>query len=573
MKKKNIVVIAMILILVILGCVYFSIQKAKLKKRDYEITKISQYNYFVVKEEDKYGVIDRSGQNIIEIKYDDVKIVNPEKPVFICYENNSTKVLNDKKEEIFSNYEEIEPLRLKNISGDMVYEKQTLKYKKEDKYGIIDLSGRKITNAIYDEIDTLEFKEGELLVKKDNKYGVININGITLVKNIYDKIESDKFYENENQYKNSGYIVTKTTEEGYRKGYVNLEGKEIVSTIYNDLYRITALNSDNIYIICAQNGKYGIIKDGKKIIPNEYQSIIYNEDNNLVTVLKGKKYGVMTLEGKTIIPVEYKQIDITGKYIYATNTEEKIKVFNISGQEVDIDSNLAILDVEGTQYKIHIETNEEKTIYTLYKNEDKITKEEYTYIQYLQDNYFIACNTNGQLGIIDEKENNKLEFKYNSIQKIDNTQMIQAINKENITEIYTRDIQKICELSDAKIKSKQEYIIIYNDEQAKYISKEEKEVENKDIFSNNELYAKKSGTKWGFVDSNGNKVIDYKYEQVTEINEYGFAGIKQNGKWGVINSKAEIILEPTYVINDNEPIFIGEYYKVVYGNGEIYYTK
>ena len=67
--------------------------------------------------------------------------------------------------------------------------------------------------------------------------------------------------------------------------------------------------------------------------------------------------------------------------------------------------------------------------------------------------------------------------------------------------------------------------------------------------------------------------MDYKYESVTEINEYGFAGIKQDGKWGVINSNGEIIIEPVYELNDNEPTFIGQYYQVIYGNGEIYYTK
>ena len=57
------------------------------------------------------------------------------------------------------------------------------------------------------------------------------------------------------------------------------------------------------------------------------------------------------------------------------------------------------------------------------------------------------------------------------------------------------------------------------------------------------------------------------------MNKYGFAGIKQDGKWGVIDSEGNIIVEPTYELNDNNPTFIGQYYQVIYGNGEIYYTK
>ena len=68
-------------------------------------------------------------------------------------------------------------------------------------------------------------------------------------------------------------------------------------------------------------------------------------------------------------------------------------------------------------------------------------------------------------------------------------------------------------------------------------------------------------------------VVNYNYEAVTESNKYGFAGIKQNGKWGVADSEGKIIVEPTYELNNDEPTFIGQYYQVVYGNGEVYYTK
>lgn len=214
-----------------------------------------------------------------------------------------------------------------------MYEKTTLKYKKDDKYGIINLDGKKITNAIYEEIDTLQYKEGELLVKKDGKYGIININGGTLVKPIYDSVEADKYYEEGNSYKNAGYIVSETTEEGYRYGYVNTDGKEIMETKYNDLYRITEAPNNDIYIICAENGKYGLFKNGKQILSNEYQTLTYNESNNTITALKGKKYGVFSMDGNEIVPIEYTQINITGNYIYATGTDENVKIFDSNGNE------------------------------------------------------------------------------------------------------------------------------------------------------------------------------------------------------------------------------------------------
>lgn len=575
MKKKNIIIISIIIFVIVIATIMgILIKKIQKEMREYKIEPISEYKYFVLKEENKYGVIDTKGNKIIENKYDDIKIPNPERDVFICYENENTKVLNEKSEEIYTQYDNIQPLRLKNISGDLMYEKSVLKYSENGKYGIIDFTGKELTKAIYEEIDTFQFKEGELLVKKEGKYGILKIKGTTLVKTEYDKIEADKFYESENGYKNAGYIVSKTTEEGYRYGYIDIEGKLIIKPQYNDIYRIVEIDEKEIYIIAAENGKYGLFKNTNKIIDNQYQSLIYNESNNTITALKGKKYGVLSIEGEIIVPFEYNQIDISGEYIYATKTDKDTEIFNSNGEKSNIDKNLAIINVENTDYKIYIQTIEGKTRYSIYKNNEIVTKNQYTYIKYLYDNYFIACNENGRLGIIDDKEKTKIEFYYHSIQQIENTKMIEAIrDKENKVQIYSKDMNMICELENAIIENNKEYIKVYNKNEIKYISKEEKEVDNKEVFSNNKIFAKKLNGLWGFVDKENKNIIDYKYEKVTEVNKYGFAGVKLDGKWGVINDKGQIIVEPKYELNENDPMFIGEYYQVIYGNGEIYYTK
>lgn len=573
MKKTNIIILVVtIIILFVLGVIL--IQNVKKGNREYKIEKVNQYNYFVLREENRYGVIDTSGNKIVEPQYENVIIPNPEKPVFICYEGDTTKVLNEKSKEILTQYEGIEPLRLKNISSDLMYEKNILKYSKNDKYGIVDLSGKKLTNAIYEEIDTLQFKEGELLVKKSGKYGVINNKGTILVKPNYDNIEVDKFYEADNEYKNAGYIVSKTTEEGYRYGYVNLKGKEEIEVKYNDLYRISNISSKDVYIIYAENGKYGMAKNGENIIENNYQSIIYNESNSTLTVLKGKKNGVLSMNGDEIVPFEYKQIDITGKYIYATDADENVKIYETDGKESEIDSNTAIIDVENTDYQIQMKTEDGKTNYNIYKNNRQITKEEYIYIEYLREDYFIACNENGKLGVIDSNERIKIEFNYNSIHEIEDTQMVEAFdNNTKMMEIYSSKMNKICELKNGLLENNEEYIKFYNDSETKYISKDEKEISNIDVFKNNKIFAQKFRGKWGFIDSNGNKVVDYEYDKATEVNKYGFAGIMKDDKWGVVDSEGKVIVEPKYELNDNEPTFIGEYYQVIYGNGEIYYTK
>ena len=574
MKKRSII-ITIVLIVIVLLAGFIAYEKLEKSKKEYQVEKVSEYNYFVVKENDKYGVIDANGNKIIETNYDNVVIPNPNKAIFVCYSGDKTEVFNDKKENLFQNYDNVEPLRLKGISTDLMYEKSILKYSKDGKYGIINFNGKKITSPIYDEIDTLQFKEGELLVKKDNKYGVINIKGAEIVKANYDKIEADKYYDENTGYKNCGYIVSITTDEGYRYGYINKDGKELLKTDYNDLYRILETSSEDAYLICAQNGKYGLYKNSKKEIDNEYQSLRYDEFNNIIVALKGKQYGVLTMEGKQIVPFKYNQIDITGENIYATDSNGKVKVFDTNGKETSLDYNTVFTKVENTSYKINISVRDNKVNYSIYKNNEKKTTKEYNYIEYLYNDYFLASNNNGKLGVIDEEEDTKIQFKYNTIQKIENMNLIKAINDTTkMTEIYSKDMEKITELENATVEVNDEYIKIYNDSEAKYITKDGQEIKDTDLFTDNKIFAKKQGSYWGFVDKDGKTVVDFKYDKVTEVNKYGFAGIEKSGKWGVINKEGKIILEPKYTLKDNEqPEFIGQYYKFVYGNGEIYYTN
>ena len=168
--KKKVLIIAVIFVLVALAALatVFIVKGIKNNSRSYEIEKVSEYNYFVLQDNNKFGVINKDAKVIIEPTYYSVIIPNPQKAVFICVdENNGNKVLNEKNEEILTDYTGIESIRLKNIVSDLMYEKSVLKYKENEKYGLIDYNGKKITEAIYDQIQTLEYKEGELLVEKD----------------------------------------------------------------------------------------------------------------------------------------------------------------------------------------------------------------------------------------------------------------------------------------------------------------------------------------------------------------------------------------------------------------------
>ena len=579
MKKKNIVIIVIVLLIIIAIAGWFIYRQIKKTGREYEIEKINvqDYAYFILRQEGKYGVINNSGDVVINPTFTNVIIPNPQKAVFICYdENNNTKVLNQNNEQIFSEYTQLQPIRLKNISSDLMYEKNLLTYEKDEKIGLINLEGKVIADPIYESIEGLPYKEGELLVQSEGKYGVINNKGNYLINPEYDKITVDNYTTEEEGYKHAGYIVSNTTENGYRYGYVDIDGNVLLEPEYTEVSRITNIkDNDNIYLIVAQNGQYGMIKNQEQIIENEYQSISYNSESNTITLEKTKRYGVATLDGEVIIPTEFAQIDSTGIYIYATDVDGNVEVYQEDGNPAEIDSNVYILKTENENYQIKIDNTQGSTYSILNKAGEQITKQNYSYINYLYDNYFIVSVTGGKVGVINDKEEPIIEIQYDSIERVDGTEyIITRLSQNSSTQLYDKNFKQLCEMTNAIIKKENDYIKLYNNTETKYFDLEGNEKQNTEIFPDNQIYAKSQDGKWGFVDKSGNVVVDYIYDKTTDLGSYGYAGIQLDGKWGVVDANGKVIVEPTYTLKvQTEPQFIKDYYRVEYGYGEFFYTK
>lgn len=349
--KIQILVIAIILLLIpIIKITINNINK------NYKVETVNKEKYFVLLSNDKMGIIDEKGNTIINPEYYEIHIPNPSKPIFVCYYDYNeetgkcrTKVINSQGTEIFTKYNHIEDINLNGIETTMPYEKNLLKYKKDGKYGLIDLEGKVVTNAIYDEIDGLSCKEGELLVKKDDQYGVINNRGVELIKAKYDYISGDEYYTANDGYKLSGYIVGEKTADGYRYGYMNNKQKVLLNTEYSEIIRIGDIAKEdtdkNIFIIARKNGQCGLMKNKKIVIDFKYQDINYSGIENLFILTRGTKLGVYDSKGKNILATKYEEIVVNDSHIYTKNGEQE-KYYNLKGEEIDKASINMEADVE-----------------------------------------------------------------------------------------------------------------------------------------------------------------------------------------------------------------------------------
>ena len=207
------------------------------------------------------------------------------------------------------------------------------------------------------------------------------------------------------------------------------------------------------------------------------------------------------------------------------------------------------------------------------KENVSIIANNYSYIEYAFDKYFIASKNN-KIGVVDEFGNIIIDINNDVVQNIKGTKIIQTINSETKeSKFFDKDMKNIFTIEGARIYLENNYIKVVANNSIKYFDYGGLEKQAKDIFIENDIYAQEKDGKWGYVDKNSNTIVDYKYEMATNINKYGYGAIKQNGKWGVVDSKGNIIVEPKYELTDLEPSFIGEYYKINSNYQIEYYTN
>ena len=534
----------------------------------YEIEEITEINYTTLVHEEKYGVIDKSGNVIVEPIYNAVQIPNPSKPVFVCIgeyneekEEYETTVFNDKNEQLFTQYENIEVIPIKTNIETTPYEKSTLIYKQNGKYGLITLEGKQITEPIYEEISSINYKEGTFAVKLDGKMGAVNLKGKVIIKPEYETITSDNYYNEKTQNKTTGFIVSTKTDEGYRYGYVNYRGKVILKPEYTELERVTGIaNEKELYIIAFKDGQAGLLKDKKLILNHEYEDIQYSSINDVFVVQRNSKQGIVAKDGSTIVNTEYDSIVFGGMYINAKKGDN-VYLFDLNGASIENKDIVSKIATDNPNYFITIDQND---IYTIVDAQDNVLVDNnYTYIEYLPGDYFIVAR-DGKNGVIDISGKSLIDLAYTSIFKLNDTELLQAEKIETKTiDLYSSSMHKIASMNNATLTTFDDYIMLASDTDFAYYDFSGNKLESKNLFTENTLFAKKINDKWGFVDKNGNIVIQNDYEMVTDFNEYGFAGIKLDGKWGVIEQATQkIIQEPIYELDWAQPTFIGKYYRV-----------
>lgn len=580
MENKKIILIVAIIVVIIASAIFLINRNKSNKNIDIEVPKEIPYEYFVMySKDDKAGVIDKSGNIVIEPKYSEIYIPNQSKDVFFCFNESEDKeeyaILNKEGKEILTDFEEVIYLETSEPS-ELILEKEVLRYKKDNLYGLINFEGEVITEPIYERITSLTNKPGEILVRQDGKYGILTSKGEVKIPIKYDSITGDEYCDEKYGYGLTGYVVSIKIDTGVMYGYLDYNGNEILKPQYETITRVLEYqDKEDIYIVARNNGKKGVFKNGKQIIDFNYQSINYADSSNVFIVERTGKYGFYTNKGEEILPAKYTSYGMAGDYISVVENDNHM-LYDLNGNLINKDKYLSMIEVENSSYFIAMD---EEGLYSII-SKDFETTEKYTYISYAFDDNFVFINEEGFSGVLNVWKGTVIEPKYTSVLNVQGAKMIEARNEETgEVDLYNSKLEKVCTINGAIVEkiteNEKDFVVAYSETEMMYFDKEGKEVKNTEVYPDHKLFAIQKDGKWGFADKDGKIVLECNYDIVTELNEYGFAGIKKDGKWGVINSNGEIILEPTYEIDEEHEeklSFIGKYYGIEYSSGEIYYT-
>lgn len=272
-------------------------------KNSFQEVKIGVGNTLYFKINDKWGILGRDNDILIEPKYDKFVDLNNQN-LIVGYKNNETYLINlEKKIEKKIDYD--------NYSKES---EKTIMVMKNNKIGYINDSGEEIIPLKYDGGFYFSKDRNFLQLKENDEWKLLN--KLTLEEKKLPYTDIGEFVE--------GYMVA---EKKQRYGYIDDNGKEKIPFKYS----IAENFKDGIGVVASSSGFGAIDKSGKEIIPLIYDEI-YVKDG-YIYVRKDKKNGIFSKEGEEILPVEYDKLSTIENERVLFEKNGKIGIIKMKGDE------------------------------------------------------------------------------------------------------------------------------------------------------------------------------------------------------------------------------------------------
>ena len=228
---------------------------------DYENEKAILDNRLIVKNSNEinYGVIDiLNNKVILEPKYEEIKYLD-DKMQYLIKTNDKVGIVDDETKTIIpADYEKIQVLN---------YELELYLVQKNEKFGVLDFNGNEVIDTRYDTIgtETNQYKQPEIKneyiilnnvipVQENKKWALFDKKGEQITEFIYDNIGYNKSNNEEmmNMLIIPDYNVL-VVNQNKKYGLVDISGKEIFKIVADDIYM--TINNDVVNYYISINGE------------------------------------------------------------------------------------------------------------------------------------------------------------------------------------------------------------------------------------------------------------------------------------------------------------------------------
>lgn len=433
------------------------------------------------------------------------------------------------------------------------------------KWGVINSYGDLVVKATYDDMIVIpdntkavficaydvNYAEGTYKTKAINAKGKDIIQGYETVEALtnYDK-NKKSYYENN---------VLKVKKDG-KYGLCDLSGKETLSCEYDSIEPIQGIQNS---LLIVKNEKYGLCENtGNIIIEPKYKRIEKIENNNkngYIVVNEEDKYGIIGVDKAVVLECKYEEVKpIASNELFAIKNSNKYEIINNAGEKVINDKFDDIQGINGENV-IAVKNGKAGVV-----NKSGTTKVKFDYQEIKPAGVNYIAKKNDKFGVIDENGNEKVAFNAIEITYITTGDFLVADYLENnnlVSKVINTQFEPKITGTVMEVNEEKGYLRVLAEEVYKYYNFKFEEKEASSILTNNTLFLSKKDGKYGFVNKEGKVVVDYIYDDATEQNSSGYAGVKKDGAWGSIDSKGKVVAETEYNLDENTKIdFIGAWH-------------
>lgn len=227
--------------------------------------------------------------------------------------------------------------------------------------------------------------------------------------------------------------------------------------------------------------------------------------------------------------------------------------------------------VEGT-YKTKAVNEKNEDIYTGYDNIFALQNFDENKNMWYEEN-ILKVQKEGKFGIISIDGNEILPCEYDSIETLKGVQNCIIIKKDSKVGLINSEGKVVLEVQYDKIETvagENKYVATNASRETEEFSYTNQAKNNRDT-SNNTLFVYNENGKYGYKNKDGKVVVEAKYDDAKEQNEYGFAAVKKDGKWGSIDQYGKVACDTKYNLDNNQEInFIGKWHLTVDKNANFY---